>query len=325
MANLLTPTQARLMSGKASMPWIHLTALGGKLVFGLQPSLKLELDGVDLIPDYPCIVATNHTHNYDFLPLRYLFFQRKNIQLSTWIKARAWQGKALIHYLSKTANVPIASRGYVISGDFMKLIGRKPTDQEYRVLRDHLDQGAPLPDGEVFERLQQSPRDIFDTPFSPTQHSYRDAVEACFMEFMDASLEVAQRVLDAGGFQHVNPQGTRSSRLTMGKPGVMHIAAALQVPILPVTILGMRSALPNQGLKSSGGTIVVKCGTPYRPDLSCLSTTYRPFAVPDGQDQAVIDRALIELMERLNELCDEEHGMRDDYISDGKTGVARFL
>ena len=245
--------------------------------------------------------------------------------MSTWIKARAWQSRSMMHYLSHTGNVPLASRGYVISGDFKETFGRKPTDEEYRVLRDHLDKGEALPSDEVFEKLQGEARTFLGMDFNPSQLSYREMVERCFNDFMESTMVVAERAVRTGHFQHVNPQGTRSGRLTQGKPGVIHIAARLKLPILPVSILGMREVMPNDGLKSAGGTITVRCGEVYQPELTDLSAEYRPFFVESRDDQAVIDRELSILMSKINILCDEDHCMVEDYISDAKTGVARFL
>lgn len=323
--NLLTPQGIRQVSGSVSRPWVTMTLLLGDGVFGLQRSLELELEGLDNIPDYPCIVATNHTHNYDFLPLRYLFYKRRKAMLSTWIKARAWQNPVMVKYLSYTGNVPLASRGYVISGDFRELFGRKPSDEEYRALRTHLDEGIPLPDDEVFNQIQNQNRSIFGKQYSPSQSSYRKMVESCFREFMEASLVVAERAVQSGLHQHINPQGTRSGRLTDGRPGVIHAAARLKLPILPVSILGMREALPNEGLKSAGGKILVRCGKAYLPHLDSLSDGYQPFFADQESDQVLIQAALDDLMTKINDLCDEHYCMQKGYVSDGKQGVARFL
>jgi len=325
MPNLLTPQRALMASGRSRAPWVPLTVLLGRAVFGLQPSLKLRLEGIDLVPDSPCIIATNHTHNYDFLPLRYLFYHHRRLLMSTWIKARAWQHPAMMHYLSNTGNVPLASRGYIISADFKSLIGRKPSDQEYRALRDHLDQGAALPDEEVFQRLAGEKRAVLGMDFNPSVRLYSDMMELCFDEFMEATLTVAERAVQFGHYQHLNPQGTRSSRLTQGKPGTIHIAARLGLPILPVAVLGMREAMPNQGLRSAGGEVVVRCGEAYTPNLAQLSSSYRPFFVEQASDQEVIDRELSALMQKINALCDERYCMRQDYVTDGKVGVDRFL
>ena len=325
MAKLLTPQRAAEISGAVWMPWIKLTSLGGHFVFKLQRSLDLVLEGQEYIPDEPCIVASNHTHNYDFLPLRYLFYHQKSALVSTWIKARAWQNPLMINYLSYTGNIPLASRGYVISGDFKQVFGRKPTNEEYRALRDHLDQDVDLPNGEVFERLQNEKRQVLGIDYTPSTSSYREVIELCFRHFMESSLEVAERAVNNGLYQHINPQGTRSSRLTDGRPGVIHVAAKLKRPILPVSILGMREAMPNQGVKSAGGQVIVKCGEPYLPKLDDLSSTYRPFFVNATEDQKIIDRELNILMSKINQLCDENYCMQDGYESDGKQGVARFL
>lgn len=322
---LLTPQGIRQVSGSVWKPWVNMTLLLGDGVFGFQRSLDLELEGLEHIPNEPCIVATNHTHNYDFLPLRYLFYKRRKAMLSTWIKARAWQNPVMVKYLSYTGNVPLASRGYVISGDFQELFGRKPSDEEYRALRTHLDEGTPLPEYEVFNQLQDQTRSIFGKQYSPSQSSYRETIESCFREFMEASLLVAERAVQSGLHQHINPQGTRSSRLTDGRPGVIHAAIRLKLPILPVSILGMREALPNEGLKSTGGKILVRCGKPYIPKFNGLSDMYQPFFAEQESDQIIIQAALDDLMSKINDLCDEHYCMQEGYVSDGKQGVARFL
>ena len=111
----------------------------------------------------------------------------------------------------------------------------------------------------------------------------------------------------------------------MVKPGVIHAAARLKLPILPVSILGMREALPNEGLKSAGGKIVVRCGKPYLPKLDSLSDAYQPFIAGQESDQVLIQAALDDLMIQINDLCDEHYCMQEGYVSDGKQGVARFL
>ena len=58
---------------------------------------------------------------------------------------------------------------------------------------------------------------MFGGQYSPSQSSYREAVESCFREFMEASLVVAERAVQSGLHQHINPQGTRSGRLTDGQ------------------------------------------------------------------------------------------------------------
>src|SRR5690554_3441409 len=137
--------------------WSFLGARAAGLSFALAGRTKLVLEGEENLPTAPVLFAPNHSHKYDFLPLRYLLNKRKNMHLVTWIKSRAFKDPVMAKVLGKMGNIPLSSRGYLISADFEKVVGRRPSEQEYRHLRAHVDDAVVLPAGEVFAKILFAP------------------------------------------------------------------------------------------------------------------------------------------------------------------------
>ena len=323
----ITPKKILRVPGHASPLCMALTPFLSRMIFRFPKKVELKASGIENIPNSPCILASNHTHNFDFLPLRHVLYHQKNALASTWIKARAWSKPISNYFLSKTGNVPLASKGYIISIDFIETIGRRPTQTEYRHLRDHLDYNSTLPESEVFETLQNVSRLICGIKYEPSVTNYREALFMCYSKLLDATLAVAADSVENGHHQHINPQGTRSSRLTPGKSGVIHAAMALNIPILPTTIQGVLQSFPKQGMRNAGGTVKIHFGKPYevRPRLkSNLSPTYKPFR-SDPENELIFKDETQQLMSQLHELCDKEHGFLDGYRTNGKVGVDRFI
>jgi len=323
---LLTLDAMRNISGVSGHTWVWVTARMTQLLLGPPRRVRVELEGLENLPDGPVIFAANHTHTYDFLPLRIYLYLRRGLFGSTWIKARAWQNPVEKFYFSRTGNVPLGSKGYVLAADFKRHLGRRPSEAEYRVLRRHLDAGTPLPDEPLYESLMNTPREILGRGFQPSTSTYRDAVLDCFFEMMQISLRIARESRDAGQYQHINPQGARSSRLTEGKTGVMHASRALNLAIVPTAICGMKESLPNEGLKSNGGTILIRFGTPYMPELDGLPADYRPFDPrTEGAVRPLFEAQTAALMTKIDALCTPAYRYQADFVSDATSGTARFL
>ena len=87
------------------------------LLFAMPPGAKIEIEGVENLPAGPVIISPNHTHKFDFLPLRCALLHR-DLQLMTWIKARDYKHPAMRWILGKGGNIPLASRGFLIASDF---------------------------------------------------------------------------------------------------------------------------------------------------------------------------------------------------------------
>lgn len=304
--------------------WTGLARGLTNVAFTLPRQTRVELEGEENLPREPAIFAPNHSHKYDFLPLRYLLLKRDE-NLVTWIKARAFKDPIMAKILGRTGNIPLSSTGYLIAADFEALTGRRPSEEEYRLLRDHIDRGPALPEGDVFDEIQLRSRDMLGFAFDAAEMTYRQALRTLYFESMQATLALAGRCVEAGHHMHFYPQGAVSSRLTPGKVGIIEAALALDLPIIPVGISGCREVFIGQGLRSRGGTIAIRIGEALRIDAAEYGPDFRPFHPDDEDDfrtqlQADTDR----VMEGINELVSPEYRWAEDGVDDGKVGIARF-
>jgi 1-acyl-sn-glycerol-3-phosphate acyltransferase len=283
----------------------------------------VQLSGVEHLPKGPAVICPNHTHKFDFLPLRTVLLHH-GMQLMTWIKARDYKSPGMRWILGKGGNVPLVSRGYLIARDFAEVNGRKPTEDEYRQLRAHIDDGAEL-DARLLGPLQTHRR-IAEVDVDPG-NGYRTALRGAYRALMAESLRLARAGTAMGRHQHVYPQGATSKQLTPGHPGAVQAALALDIPMVPVGISGCREVFVGKDHPvAKGGSITIAIGPPMSVERDALPQDFRPFD-PDHEDrhkialQAQTDR----LMHAINDLCAPSYRWATDLKSDAKQGIARFF
>ena len=172
--------------------WTRTLAAAARVWLRAPRELRIALEGPMPRTSRPVIYAVNHTHAYDFLPFR-AFLYRRGHEAVTWIKPRAWTDGASGAVFSRTGNVPVASRGSVIAADAHRVWGRRPSDDEYRALRDHVDVGGRLPDTPGFRAILRKERDLLGLRFDPRAHGYRDAVHELFRQMMQRTLALSAR------------------------------------------------------------------------------------------------------------------------------------
>ena len=79
------------------------------------------------------------------------------------------------------------------------------------------------------------------------------------------SLQVAQRLLEAGELVGIFPEGSRSrdGHLHRGHLGAAHLALRTGAPIIPVGIIGSAAAMPvGRRLPVHNGRIIIRVGSP---------------------------------------------------------------
>jgi len=289
----------------------------------LPPRTQVELSGTENLPKGPAVLCPNHTHKFDFLPLRTVLLLQGDLQLMTWIKARDYKSPGMRWILGKGGNVPLVSRGYLIAADFAEVHRRKPTEEEYRQLRAHIDDGTPLSD--ALSQALQTPRRIAEVAVDLTT-GYRQALRDAYRTLMAESLRLAREGTALGRHQHVYPQGATSKQLTPGHPGAVQAALALDIPMVPVGMSGCREVFIGKDHPvARGGRITIRIGKPMAVQRDALPRAFRPFD-PDHEDQykdalqAQTDR----LMHEINELCEPAYRWAPDLRSDAKQGIARF-
>jgi hypothetical protein len=247
----------------------------------------------------------------------------RDVHLMTWIKARDYKAPAMRWILGKGGNIPLVSRGFLIASDFAAVFARAPTEDEYRALRAHVDEGAALAP-RLAERLS-APHRIAGVEVD-LAHGWRQALRHAYHVLMLEALRLARVGRDAGRHQHLYPQGATSRQLTPGHPGVVQAALALDLPVVPVGVSGCREVFLGKGHPlTRGGRVTVRLGKALQVPRTVVPPGFRPFH-PDDEDahRVVLQAETDRLMQAINELCEPAYRWADDGQSDAKRGVARF-
>lgn len=299
-------------------------AFGAGIVYSLG-GVRVEFEGAEHLGDAPRVVMMNHSHLYDWLPVRLGMFRRFGRLCANLVKPLPYQGALQGRFLHATGNVPIASRGYVLIADFRVQEGRRPTEPEYRHLRDLID-GRPDPRGartDAVERLLSTPRDLLGRAFDPDREPYADAVQDVFRRFATRTAALADNAMRQDSWLLVTPQGVVNSRLTPGRIGALQFAHHLDRPVVPCGVSGVREAFPGGVLRPAGGTITVRFGAPIRVRLP---DDHRIFEkASEDRNRDLIARETHTLMERINDLLDPAYRWDTDPEGDGLKGVGRFV
>ena len=101
---------------------------------------EIVLEGVEhLDPRRRYILAMNHTDRYNYWPLQLALYQRKLGFTTTWVKGKYYESDVSGWFMDAMGQLPMPSRGYVITTCFRDRTGRPPSREEYRALRDVAD------------------------------------------------------------------------------------------------------------------------------------------------------------------------------------------
>lgn len=276
-------------------------------------------------PGGPVLYATNSTQKYDFMTFRSVM-SRARQRVVTVTKARSYHSRAFEPVLARTGTIPLASRGYVILRDAARVAGRRPTEEEYRACRDHLDRGDALPETAFFEALSSRPRGVLGLPFDPSRTTLRACWRDAYRALLGEALRLAREAVAAGCSVQIYPEGTVASRLGRGRIGAVVLARALGVPVVPAGMSGCREVFRGQSIVPRRGTVELRFGDAFRPDLSELPAGFRAFD-PDDEDahRPALQRATDDLMARLDALLSPECRHLAGHAHDGTVGTRRFL
>ena len=292
------------------------------LMLWLPPRAHLSVEGMEHIPQRPVIFSPNHTHKFDFLPIRSALLHQ-GMQLMTWIKARDYKHPGMRWMLGKGGNIPLVSRGFLLAADFTAVLGRKPSEDEYRQLRDCIDGDQPLADS-LLTPLSV-PRKIAGVAVDFSR-GYRSALRAAYHALMNETLRHARHGRDVGRHQHIYPQGATSRQLTQGHSGAVQAALALGVPIVPVGLSGCREVFVGKDHPlTRGGRVTLRFGAPIEVARDLVPDGFRPFH-PDDEDASrePLQRQTDVVMAAINGLCEPAYQWADDLRSDARQGLGRF-
>ncbi|TNF32795.1 MAG: 1-acyl-sn-glycerol-3-phosphate acyltransferase [Deltaproteobacteria bacterium] len=298
--------------------------------YRLPRPTRITLEGVENIPrNTGVFFAMNHTDRYNYWPFQYQMYRHGGLRFTaTWVKGKYYENRLIGAFMDSTNNIPLPSRGYVMTTEFRKAVGAVPSKDEYRVLRDlvdgrvSVDEAASRGGARVARLLgHDGPRERFGERF-----------EALFARMM---VEVARLTREALERYQLNvlvfPQGTRSKRLPKGHTGLVQMAEHLGRAIVPVGCNGSDHAYPGGSPFSKGGDIVYRIGKPLAidgPELGPHRVTapFVPFSADATRNHGDAFRAATDIvMDHINALLDPEYQYSDEKLSDGVEEMSRFV
>lgn len=315
-------------------------AVGGTLLhpmYQLFPGVPIHFEGFNPedLKGRSVIFAMNHTDRYNYFPFQMKLWKGYDRYTATWVKGKYFENPVLAAFFEAAAQIPVPSRGYLISRDFKNVVGREPSQDEYAALRSHFEAqmlgripaGAKMPDG-IPPALQSQARSMLGRPFDGKE-DYFDAIRNTFDEMMDEFVALNQQATEVGLNIIVFPQGTRSKRLSKGHIGLAQMALHLDLPIIPVGCNGCDHVYPGNSPIPRAGKITYRFGKPIEPkDMEAWrpKEPFRPFIPEDEHKHRANFQALVDhVMDQINELLDPEYQYAEDKSSDGVKGTDRFL
>ncbi len=302
-------------------PW---EGLVGSLFGGMERLTGLKVSFEGTLPEAgPVLIATNSTQKYDFMPIR-VELRRRGIKAVTVTKAKNYHSGPARFVLSRVGVVPVSSRGYLLVADFLSVHGRRPEEAEYRALRRHLVDGDPLPAGEPYEALQRTPRALLGLRFDPGAETYRVAVQRVHDFTMAETVRLSREAATAGYHVQMYPEGTVSRSLGQGRSGVVQLAQALSLPVVPCGMNGCAEGFVGKSARTRKGHVVVRFGAPLQVDG--LPSGFRPFHADDEQThQAALERQTERVMAGIEALLDPQYRRGAQVTTDASQGTHRFV
>ena len=279
---------------------------------------EIVLEGTEhLAPGRSYILAMNHTDRYNYWPFQYQLYRQGIGFTATWVKGKYYENKFVGAFLDSMNNIPLPSRGYVITTRFRDAAGRVPTNEEYRELRG-------LADGSVEEAGP-----ALESAIGDMKAFLRDFADV-FDRMIEQVVRLNRQALDFGQHLLVFPQGTRSVRLSRGHIGVAQVAQHMGVDIVPVGCNGSNRVYPGNNPFANGGRIVYRIGEPLPldgPELARFRVTepFRPFTLEAGAHRDAFQGMTDVVMDRINALLDPEYQYAAEQESDGVQGLDRFI
>src|SRR5690242_20641140 len=81
----------------------------------------IELEGIDNIPkDQRVFFAMNHTDRYNYWPFQFQMYKAGLPFTATWVKGKYYENKLMGRFMDATNNIPLPSRGYVLTTELRK-------------------------------------------------------------------------------------------------------------------------------------------------------------------------------------------------------------
>ena len=291
--------------------------------YALPRKTEVVVEGIENLPtDRRVFLAMNHTDRYNSWPLQHHLHLYRKEYTCTWVKGKYYLNALIRKFLLSTNNIPLASRGYVISSRFKKAMNRPPSSDEYRLIRDLMDEKKGL------EHIEQATEGL-QTFLGDEPQMRLDALRADFAGMSNEVIRLNKQAFELGHHILVFPEGTRSIRLGKGHTGLAQMAQRLGADIVPIGCSGSSKCYPGAIPWAKGGRIVYRIGKPISldsPELAPMRVTddFIPFSYAAQQKYGQSFQQLTDtVMNQINDLLDPDH--QRDQTGSAQSEVNRFL
>jgi len=300
---------------------ILLARIGLGLDYRLPRATTISVEGLEYLDsDEPMMVAMNHTDRFNYMPFMKELDRVGLPPLAPWVKGKYYRKIWLGTLLTWCACMPIPSRGFLLSLDWLARMGEPPDSTEYRQLR-HLGDGSVDEETltpRVLEYLRKAPGGGADG-FPSFFQSHFEGLSREVVRINEDAMNLGYRPL-------VFPQGTRSRALTRGFSGIVQMALHTGVRIVPVGVSGSDLLYPGDSPFSKGGHVHYAVGEPFDPAEGIEVPSFKPLTIKAFRDNSKLFDSLIQqLMERINNLLPAEYGFQESGRESAGEGAERFL
>jgi 1-acyl-sn-glycerol-3-phosphate acyltransferase len=252
----------------ATSPWAQ--NFMGHAVLGpnyhLFAKVNIEMENMEYIPKgEPVIFAMNHTDRFNYWPFQYKLWSTKDYPFTTvWVKGTYFNNKILGHLLKLCNTFPVPSKGYIIREMFKKTYRRTTTRDEYRMIKDLLDNKISLP--EALRSATSEVRDLLSDKWARMSNA-----GVSFLPFIEDNyytmMEKVGRISLGALFEKklsiiIFPEGTRSVKLSEGRSGIAQLALHSEKAVIPIGCNGSETVYPASSPIARSGTITYRIGKP---------------------------------------------------------------
>ena len=294
----------------------------------LKPT-RIRLEGTENIPPGGgSVFVMNHTDRYNYWPFQYELWKRGLGFTATWVKGKYYENAFMGWFMDANNNIPIPSKGYVMTKDFSAVHGRVPDDKEYAALKRLLDGGA---EETARQEGGAAVAELLGLRWPETPAgTYAASLESRFLRMMQRVVDINKEALGMGLNLLIFPQGTRSVHLTKGHVGAAQIVLHTGATVVPVGCSGSDRCYPGDLPFSHGGEITYRIGKPLtaKGELAPFFPPgpFVPFTESATRYQPTFQKLTDLLMDRINDLVDPPYRYPDEAgPATGERGARRFV